>query len=193
MRESTFWRAPRFITLIAVVALHVALITLLLVARGVLRVPDSSPIELVYIPTAPPLPVRAETGRPLRLHTDIALSPPSPVFNSGSPASTSSGAGSRGMGVDWLAEAHRAIQAYEIRRDNPDENALSGKTPTYDWWPQQGPHAGDRYKTESGDWIVWIDANCYKVASSHPLDPSSDAAPPDIVCPKKSDAAPDSH
>jgi hypothetical protein len=194
MRESTFWRAPRFITLIAVAALHIALITLLLMASGVLRAPQSAyrPIELVYIPTMPPLPVRADTGQQLRLHTDVALSPPSPVFNSAAPAATSTGSGNRGVGVDWLAEAHRAVKAYEIRRDNPSENALSGKTPTYDWWPQQGPHAGDRYKTESGDWIVWIDADCYKVASAHSANAAS-AAPPDIVCPKKPGAAPDSH
>jgi hypothetical protein len=196
MRESTFWRRPRFITLIAVAALHVALIMLLLLASGALRVPDSSyrPLELVFIPTLAPLPVRADTGQPLRLHTDIALSPPSPLFNSAPPAAASTGAGNRGLGVDWQAEAHRAISAFEIRRDNPDENALSGKTPTYDWWPQQGPHAGDRYKTDTGDWIVWVDADCYKVASAHSSAGSSAAPPPGIVCPKKNpNAAPDSH
>jgi hypothetical protein len=195
MRKSTFWRAPRFITLIAVAALHVVLITLLLMASAAFRVPETSyrPVELLYIPAMPPLPVRADSGRPLRLHTDIALSPPSPMFNSALPGSNSSGAGSRGMGVDWAAEAHRAIKAYEIRRDHPSDNALSARSPANDWWPQQGPHAGDRYKTETGDWIVWISADCYKVASWHSLDPSSDATPPDIVCPKKSDAPPDAH
>ena len=195
MRKSNFWRAPRFITLIAVAALHLALITLLLTASAVLRVPDLSnqPVELVYIPPLTPLPMRAESGRPQRLHTDIALSPPSPVFNSAAPGSTSTGAGSRGMGVDWQAEAHRAIKAYEIRREHPSESAMSGKAMANDWWPQQGPHAGDRYKTEAGDWIVWIDADCYKVAHWHSADPASDAAPPDIVCPNKSDPAPAQH
>jgi hypothetical protein len=192
MRESTSWRAPRVIALIAVAALHAALIALLLTAGAVLHVPDSSyqPIELVYIPAVPPPPVRAETGRPLRLHADIALIPVSPMTTSAPPASTSSGTGSRGRGVDWLAEAHRAVKAYEIRRDQPSESALSGKSPANDWWPQQGPHAGDSYKNEAGDWIVWIDADCYKVASWHSADPASNAGPPQIVCPKKSGVPP---
>jgi hypothetical protein len=195
MRESTFWRAPRFIALIAVAALHVALISLLWMAGTMLRVSDLPyvPIELIHIPSAHPLPVRAEAGQPLRLRADIALSPPSPVFNSASPGSISTGAGSRGMGVDWQAEARRAIKAYEIRREHPSDSAVSGKTLADDWWPQQGPHAGERYKTEGGDWIVWIDANCYKVARWHSLDPGSDSAPPDIVCPKKSDQVPEPH
>ena len=193
MRESNFWRAPRLITLIAVAALHLALITLLLLASAVLRGPDlpNHPVELIYIPSVPRLPLRAESGRPQRLHPDIALSPPSPVFNSAAPGSTATGTGSRGMGVDWQAEAHRAIKAYEIRREHPSESAVSGKAMANDWWPQQGPHAGDRYKTEAGDWIVWIDADCYKVASAHSANASA-AAPPDIVCPKKPGAAPDS-
>jgi hypothetical protein len=195
MRESTFWRTPRFMALIAVAALHLALIMLLWMAGATLRVAQSAyrPIELVYIPSVPPLPVRADSGRPLRLRPDIALSLPSSLPNSAPPAAASTGTGSRGTGVDWLAEAHRAIKAYEIRRDHPGENALSGNSPGGDWWPQQGPHAGDRYKTEAGDWIVWIDADCYKVASWHSVDPASDAARPDVICPKKSAVLPDSH
>ena len=192
MRESTFWRAPRIITLIAVAALHVALIALLLMASALRRVPDLPyrAVELLYIPSVAPLPVKADSGRPQRLHTDIALSPPSPLFNSAAPGSASTGVGSKGTGVDWQAEAHRAIKAYEIRRDHASESATSGKALANEWWPQQGPHAGDRYKTEAGDWIVWIDADCYKVARWHSVDPSSDTAPSDIVCPKKSDPVP---
>jgi hypothetical protein len=192
MRESISWRAPRFIALIAAAALHVALIALLLTAGAVVRVSDSSyrPVELVYIPALPPPPVRAETGRPLRLRADIALTPVSPMVTSAPPASTSSGVGNHGRGVDWLAEAHRAVKAYEIRRDQPSESALSGRSPANDWWPQQGPHAGDSYKNEAGDWIVWIDADCYKVASWHSVDPAANAGPPQIVCPKKAGVPP---
>jgi hypothetical protein len=195
MRELTFWRAPRFITMIAVAALHLLLIALILLASDESRAPNLPyrSVELIYIPSVRPPPVRAESGRPLRLHNDIALSPPLPVFDSTLPGSTSTGVGSRGSGVDWQAEAHRAIKAYEIRRDHPSDSAVSGKAIANDWWPQDGPHAGDSYKNEAGDWIVWIDADCYKVARWHSLDPASDAAPPDIVCPRKSDPVPAPH
>jgi hypothetical protein len=190
MRESSSWRARRFITLMVVAALHIGIGALLLMANAVRSVPRSSsrPVGLVYIPTLPPPPVRAESGRPQRLRADIALPPLSavaPVLSSAPTSAASSGAGNRGIGVDWLAEAHRAIRAYEIRRDQSGGNAMSGKSPANDWWPQQGPHAGDQFKTEAGDWIVWINADCYKVASWHSVDPAFNADPPQIVCPKK--------
>jgi hypothetical protein len=191
MRESNSWRAPRFITLIAVAALHAGLIVLLLMASAVRSLPNAPfhPVELLYIPTLPPPPVRAESGRPRRLRADIALPPPSPaepVLTAAPPSAPSTGAGTRGVGVDWLAEAQRAIRAYEIRRDQPAENEMSGKSPANDWWPQQGPHAGDQYKTEGGDWIVWINSDCYKVASWHSVDPAFNASPPEIICLKHS-------
>ncbi len=190
MRESTFYRAPRFITLIAVVALHMALIALLFTAGGVQRGPVSyQPLELVYIPAVPPPPVRAESGRPPRLRADIALSLVSPMNTSAPSVIISSGTGNRGLGVDWLAEAHRAVRAYEIRRDQPSDTALSGKSPAGDGLEQQGHHEGDQYKTDTGDWIVWIDAHCYKVASWHSMDPTSNADPAKIVCPKKSETS----
>ena len=188
MRVSSVRRTPRFITLIAVMMVHVGIIALLITASAVRRIPETGyhPLELVYIPT-PPLPqVRADTGRPQRLRADITLSAISPMLNSAPPSGLSSGTGSHGTGVDWLAEAHRAVRAYEIRRDHPAQNALSGKSPANDWWPQQGPHAGDQYKTEGGDWIVWINADCYKVASWHSADPALDANPPQIICPGRS-------
>ncbi len=187
MPAPSVWRAPRFITLIVVAMAHLGLIALLLTASAFRRVPESSyrPIELVYIPT-PPLPrIRADSGRPQRLRADIELSLVTPVLTSAPPSSPSSGTGSHGKGVDWLAEAHRAVLAYEIRRDHPAQNALSGRSPANDWWPQQGPHAGDRFKTDGGDWIVWISPDCYKVASWHSTDPGRDASAPQIICPGK--------
>ena len=192
MRERSSWRAPRWITLIVVIALHAGIIALLVMASAMLRVADSAyhPVELVYLPTVQAPPLRADSGRPQRLRADISLPAVSPVappvLTSASPGAPSAGTGSRGAGVDWLAEAHRAIRAYEIRRDQPSENPLSGKSPANDWWPQQGPHAGDQFKTEGGDWIVWINADCYKVASWHSVDPAFNASLPQIVCPKHS-------
>jgi hypothetical protein len=107
------------------------------------------------------------------------------MLTSAPPSAPSSGTGSHGNGVDWLAEAHRAVRAYEIRRDHPEQNALSGSSPANDWWPQQGPHAGDQFKTDGGDWIVWITPDCYKVASWHASDQGIDPGPPQIICPGK--------
>ena len=195
MRESTYWRShlwrghpwrtPRFLVLIAVVALHVTLIALLLASGGPRRGSSSyQPIELVYIPATPPPPVRADTGKPPRLRADIALSPVSPMITSAPSVSNSSATGSHGLGVDWLAEAHRAVKAYAMRRDEHSDNSLSGKSSSENSW-QQGHHEGDQYKTDAGDWIVWIDAHCYKVASWQSADPAANVDSAKIVCPKK--------
>jgi hypothetical protein len=109
------------------------------------------------------------------------------MLTSAPPSAPSSGTGSRGTGVDWTAEAHRAVRAYEIRRDHPPQDELSGRSPANDWWPQQGPHAGEQFKTETGDWIVWINADCYKVASWHSAASALDEAPPQIICPGHTD------
>jgi hypothetical protein len=37
------------------------------------------------------------------------------------------------------------------------------------WWPQAKHHAGDQFKTANGDWIVWINENCYQVANSNAI------------------------
>jgi hypothetical protein len=117
----------RFLTLVVVAVLHAALIALMLmtgVGHRILHV-SSQPIELIYIPTLPPPPVRADSGRPRRLRPEVALSPAAPLIASSAPPAVNSfGPASRGSGVDWLAEAHRAVKAYEIRRDHPSDNAL---------------------------------------------------------------------
>jgi hypothetical protein len=92
------------------------------------------------------------------------------------------------LAVNWAAEARRAVEAYEIRRDRPPSNVIAGASRD-EWWPPRGHRAGDRYKTENGDWIVWIDANCYQIASWHPGDPSIGVPPLRTICPGESAAA----
>jgi hypothetical protein len=190
-----YWDTRRGIVLIAVAIVHLGLIGLLL-ATTVGRTPEPGerPLELVYMPTPLYPRVRADSGRPQRWRADIALSVVAPVLASAPPpappSAPSAGSGNRGQGVDWSAEAHRAVRAYEIRRDHPPQNALSGRSPANDWWPQQGPHVGDGVKTESGDWIVWINADCYQLASWHSTDSAPDADPPQIICPGRADPQP---
>jgi hypothetical protein len=43
-------------------------------------------------------------------------------------------------------------------------------------------HAGDQMKTASGDWIVWINANCYQIASWHSDAPDFGALSSRTIC-----------
>ncbi|MDP9082615.1 MAG: hypothetical protein M3N50_02460 [Pseudomonadota bacterium] len=85
--------------------------------------------------------------------------------------------------MDWTAEAHRALQAFEIRNHQPGTGIpLSSSPAEQHWWPRTRHHAGDQYKTANGDWIVWISSNCYQVASSGSRGNAAVETLPNTIC-----------
>jgi hypothetical protein len=172
----------RPIVFFVVLALHLAILALLLSASRTLSVGVSAErsIEVMLIPPAKVPKVRAENTRRERLSTNIAIALAPPALNSSLQSGASSSPDGHGSAVNWAAEAHRALRAFEIRRDQPPSSAISVSTSWDDWWP--GEHrAGDQFKTDSGDWIVWINANCYQIASWHSN--AMGASPPRTICP----------
>jgi len=172
----------RPIILFVVLALHLAIVALLVAASRTLSVGVSTeyPIEVMLIPPTKVPKVRAENARPERLSTNIAIALAPPVLNSSLQSGPASSPDGHGSAVNWAAEAHRALRAFEIRRDQPPSSAISVSSSLHDWWP--GEHrAGDQFKTESGDWIVWINANCYQIASWRSN--AMAASPPRTICP----------
>jgi hypothetical protein len=150
-------------------------------------------VELVFLPPVNPRKARAEFVPSRRVTADLTLMKiVPPVLHSALtiaplPASSSDGTGS---GVDWAAEARRALQAAEIRNHEPPRNDSLSSAPKEDnWWPRAAHHAGDQFKTADGDWIVWIDASCYRVAGSRPSVYAPGAPPSRPVCPAVSGAA----
>ena len=164
-------RVARYLTAAVVLAVHAGLIAALMMAwrPGMLgAAPTANPVQLLYIaPIAPPK-VRVAANLPRRGGVAIAVTPP--AFDAPSfPAAAASGAtkGEGGSGVDWAAEARRALQAFEIRNHKPASNqSVSGGPEEDHWRPGAQHHAGERYKTANGDWIVWVDANCYEIAGA---------------------------
>ena len=98
----------------------------------------------------------ADSAHPkhVNINVGLALAPPS-LDTSSLPAPVSTERRRR-AGVNWTAEARRAVKAFEIRgrtRDSLGPRDLCvGRSAPHE------AHAGDKYRTESGDWIVWIDA-----------------------------------
>lgn len=177
-------RARRCYTLLAVAAVHIAVLSLLMLSRPARLVANlgGAPIEVVQIAPAARPKVHLTYLRRSDLSAHMPISPLPPALSANVQTGTqSSKPGNDGSAVDWTAEAHRALKAYEIRRDRTPANVIAGATRD-EWWPQRGHHAGDRYKTESGDWIVWINSNCYQIAGWHSSDPAAGAAPPHTVC-----------
>jgi hypothetical protein len=170
-------------------ALHLAVFALLMMispARHPAAPIDSSVEVMVFPPTKVPK-VRFENARPQRLNADTAITATLPGLTAPSLSPPSSGTDGIGSAVNWAAEAHRAVQAVEIRRNHPANVAISS-SPWSDWWPREH-HAGDRFKTDSGDWIVWISANCYQVARWGPGAIGSTPSP--TICPSQSKTARD--
>jgi hypothetical protein len=174
----------RPIIFLVVLTLHLAILALLVVASRTssMAVPTEHPIEVMLLPPAKAPKVRAENTRPQRMSTNIAIALAPPVLNSSVQSGSSSAPDGHGSAVNWAAEAHRALRAFEIRRDQPPSSAISVSTSLDEWWSREH-HAGDSFKTEGGDWIVWINANCYQIASWHSNAAAPGASPSHTICP----------
>ncbi len=169
--------------LFVVSALHLAILALLLAATRTLNLVDSTehPIELLLLaPTKAPK-VLVDYTRPQPSVTNIAIALAPPAFNSSSQAGPSSAPDGHESAVNWMAEAHRAVRAYEIRRDQSMNSALSVSS-SLDETGMREHHAGDQVKTPSGDWIVWINADCYQIASWRPGSSAFGAISPQTIC-----------
>jgi hypothetical protein len=174
----------RPIIFLIVLTLHLAMLALLVVASRTssMAVPTEHSIEVMLLPPAKAPKVRAENTRPQRMSTNIAIALAPPVLNSSAQSGSSSAPDGRGSAVNWAAEAHRALRAFEIRRDQPPSSAISVSTSLDEWWSREH-HAGDSFKTDSGDWIVWINASCYQIASWHSNAAAPGASPSHTICP----------
>jgi len=187
MSQSKGWGLSRYVTLLIVLAVHLAFLAALMMASRtrILSASADEPVELLFLPAANEPKIRAENFRPLRLSGDTAISQALPALESDSSSLSPAGFESDGSGpgVDWKAEARRALQAFEIRsRQPPSDNTLSASPAEESWWPQGRHHAGARYKTANGDWIVWINSSCYQVATAAPNTVALGAMLPRTVC-----------
>jgi len=187
MDESKKWELPRYLTLIVVLSLHMTLLGMLIMGSGasMLRVPTNPPIELMVISPAALPKIRAENSRP-RLSGETAISIAAPPLDSYSLSPSAPGSEGNGSGVNWAAEARRAVHAFDIRSHQPPiHDSLSSSPAEDNWWPRTQHRAGDQYKLANGDWIVWINASCYQVASAGPSTYANDTVLPRTICPGK--------
>jgi hypothetical protein len=169
MKESNRRRAARYGTAAGVLAVHLVLIAVLIMMSrtGRIATATANAVQILFVAPVYPPKVRVMANLPRRgRNLTVTVAPP--LLESLSfPASQASGssANGEGSGVDWAAEARRALQAFEIRNHRPSASQSVSGRPEDDHWPLRAQHhAGERFKTENGDWMVWIDANCYEIA-----------------------------
>ncbi|HEY2464146.1 MAG TPA: hypothetical protein VGI32_08805 [Steroidobacteraceae bacterium] len=177
------WAKPlRPTVLFIVCALHLATLALLLAHSRTLHIAGpADSIELVVLPPVAPPKVRLENARPQHWSTNIAAALAPQTLNNSTEAGPGSAPDGQGPGVNWAAEAHRAVRAFEIRGRQTSNKALSVSSPLDELgWKEH--HAGDQMKTASGDWIVWINANCYQIAAWHSDAPAGGPISPRTIC-----------
>lgn len=169
--------------LFIVLALHLAALALLLAQSRTLNVsgPAEHAIQLVVLAPVKPPKVLLENTRPQHWSTNIAVALAPPALNSATQTGPGSAPDGQGPAVNWAAEAHRAVRAFEIRRHQTTNSALSVSS-SLDESGSREHHAGDQMKTASGDWIVWINANCYQIAGWHSETPAVGAISPKTIC-----------
>jgi hypothetical protein len=162
------WSVRRGVAFAAVVALHAGLVITLTLA---LRPPTRSSSQGNFVSTliflSTPVPPAASARRRSQIATGIAplapvepLNVPPPQIDFPIGADTS---------IDWSAEARRAATAVTSA---PNFREF-GRSPKADL--QQGAHpaaahtAGEQYRDEDGEWIVWVSDRCYIVSGIPPL------------------------
>jgi hypothetical protein len=169
-------------TLFLVMVLHVAILALILAASRTLSIDAAQrPIELVFLAPLKSPRVMVENARPRNLGTSLAVTPAPPVPNSALQLGSPYPSDGHGSAVNWAAEARRAVRAFEIRENQPTNSYQSVASSLGEQDPL-GHHSGDQMKTANGDWIVWINANCYQIASWHSSVTALGAFSPQTIC-----------
>jgi|HubBroStandDraft_2_1064218.scaffolds.fasta_scaffold27701_3 hypothetical protein len=193
MNDLKHWTVSRYAALAVVLILHATLFAALFMMPRIRGVPASQAraVELVLLTPVNPPKARTAPAALRRLGGDAAITIAVPVPDSPSlpmSAAAASSSMGNGSGVDWSAEARRALQAFEIRTSQLSSNkSVSGRPEDDNWLPNAQHRPGELLKTASGDWIVWIDANCYEIATAGPHEVG--AALPETICRRHSGSA----
>jgi hypothetical protein len=182
-RKPSAWNVSRWSAAIAALALHLVVVALLLMGgRSPPGFPSAGPTIEVMILPPPKMPTAHADGAHLkRLKVDVGMSLAPPSVNSSWQSESAGGSDGGTPGVNWAAEARRAVKAFEIRRDQQVTHSTLGISLWDSWLARQPHHAGERLRTDNGDWIVWIDSDCYQVAHWHPGRPQ-ETDPPTTTC-----------
>ena len=187
MGESKDWGPRRCATLLTVALLHAALVAALLTPAAQRSVSHVDSVQLLLLPprSAPSMVSDNPRPRPPGATAVKILPPVLASLEAGSAASQSEGPLSKsegtGSAVDWAAEAHRALQAFEIRTHQPSNDVLISGSPAEErWWPRGRRRPGDEFKMPNGDWIVWVSSTCYQVAKSRSGKDAAGEAPPTV-------------
>jgi len=173
-----------------VIAFHAVILSWLLAAS---RYPLdlTSPDRFVELFLVPPPNIQPK-GRPLSalvLPPERHLPPlPSDALTEVVPLPASPTEGEATRDVDWGEEVHRAAETAAddgstfAGNDKPD--SVSSRSSRF---PAPRHHAGEQFILDTGDWVVWVNDDCYQVSEWAPRSAGwSGSSLPRTICPQAS-------
>lgn len=163
MQEWRKWERSRYVALLAVLALHAAVVTGLVITAWTrkLATPRAPPLELLILsrqpspsfqPAPPELDRRStilEVPQPLPADTLIDVSP-------------NANTDVEGLPIDWFQEAHN-VAASIARGTQPPEGKSA--LPPNSVFATPAPHyKGEQVPNADGTWVVYVSENCYQLS-----------------------------
>ena len=188
MKERQRWGISRYAAFLGVLALHVAVLTGLIIAAKthLSKGPAVIPIELLFVPpnaapTTPPPPTVAERRKKV---STVPVPQPPEVLTVITPDSTSAVAGPR---IDWSQEAHDV--AARIAEDTSALEAAKHPALSNSPFAAPPPHQkGDQIPTADGRWMVFVSEDCYQLSKeiTHITNATNTGAKIQTYCNRKS-------
>ena len=162
------WTLRRVIVVGAVAALHAGLLIILTISvRPTTR--RSSPADFIttFISLPSPPAPAVSNRRPQVPEENAPISPVEPLSIPLPQISVQIGADTS---IDWDSEARRAADA----ATGTAHTREFGRTPVAPPWlgPSRSAlkhQAGEQYRSDTGEWIVWVSDRCYIVSGVPPL------------------------
>ena len=164
MEERQQWGRSRYAALLGVLALHVAVLTGLIIAAKtrIQAMPTATPIALLVLPQnaapiAPPPPTLSDRRKKV---SPIPVPPPPDAPTVTTPNSTP---GIAGPFIDWSQEAHDV--AANIARSAPAPEETRPPILRNSPFAAPPPHyRGEQIPTADGRWMVFVSEDCYQLS-----------------------------
>jgi len=152
--------------LAAVIAVHVLLAAILIVALRTSTRPSAADFVTTLIIMSPPEPP-APPFTPRRPPSFRRSAPVIPAEPPAAPPSAITLPNTPGTSIDWGEEAQRAAAAVAQPRTYREfghtfkGDAVTRRRPAHE--------AGEQYRLDDGEWVVWVSDRCYIVSGLPPL------------------------
>jgi septal ring-binding cell division protein DamX len=163
MDDRQQWKRSRYASLLAVLAVHTAvLMGFLMTAKTRFAAPPtSSAIELLNLPRNVIQPTPPPPASPDRQKKPRAVTSTLPT-DSLTVVPTTNGDAS-GNGIDWAQEAHDAAASFTKR----EKGASTASEPASKsaFAPPPAHYKGEQIPTADGRWMVFVSDNCYQMSN----------------------------